>query len=77
MTELETHLLIAFENMQSEQETQFKVFQEAYEGLQSMFDITSKENATLRQQVSHLSEQVNALSSQLQKLGKYYSTKKP
>ncbi|WP_373272349.1 MbeD/MobD family mobilization/exclusion protein [Vibrio parahaemolyticus] len=40
-----------------------------------MFDTTSKENATLRQQVSNLSEQVNTLSTQLQLLERHYSTK--
>ncbi|WP_404819228.1 MbeD/MobD family mobilization/exclusion protein [Vibrio chemaguriensis] len=41
-----------------------------------MFNTTLKENATLCQQVSRLSEQVNGLNVQLQRLEKHYSTKR-
>lgn len=75
MTELEQQLLNAFENFQSQHEKQHKDFVTAYNNLAQMFDTTSKENATLRQQVGNLSEQVNILSTQLQQLERHYSTK--
>ncbi|MBO1110268.1 MbeD family mobilization/exclusion protein, partial [Plesiomonas shigelloides] len=75
MTELEQQLLTAFENLQSQHEKQHKDFVTAYNNLAQLFDTTSKENATLRQQVSHLSEQDNTLSNQLQQFERHYSTK--
>uniref|UniRef100_UPI001144175D MbeD family mobilization/exclusion protein n=1 Tax=Vibrio harveyi TaxID=669 RepID=UPI001144175D len=76
MTELEKQLLNAFEQLQQQHETQHKAFANAYKDLEKMFNTTLKENATLRQKVSKLSEQVNGLSVQLLQLEKHYSMKK-
>ncbi|MCU8300194.1 MbeD family mobilization/exclusion protein [Vibrio vulnificus] len=75
MTELEKQLLNAFEQLQQQHEAQHTAFADAYKDLEKMFNTTLKENATLRQQVSSLSEQVNGLNVQLQRLEKHYSTK--
>ncbi|NOI26762.1 MbeD family mobilization/exclusion protein [Vibrio mediterranei] len=74
MTELERLLLNAFENLQTQHEKQHKDFVTAYNGLVKMFETTSTENKKLRQQVSHLSKQVNNLSLDLQQLETFYST---
>jgi predicted nucleic acid-binding Zn-ribbon protein len=68
--------LNAFENLQTQHEKQHKDFVTAYNGLVKMFETTSTENKKLRQQVSKLSEQVNGLNVQLQRLEKHYSMKK-
>ncbi|NOI26831.1 MbeD family mobilization/exclusion protein [Vibrio mediterranei] len=77
MTELERLLLNAFENLQTQHEKQHKDFVTAYNDLVKMFETTSTENRKLRQQVSHLSKQVNNLSLDLQQLETFYSTKRP
>ncbi|WP_412767629.1 MbeD family mobilization/exclusion protein, partial [Vibrio anguillarum] len=58
MTELETQLLNAFEQLQTQHEKQHNDFVTSYNGLVQMFESTSKENNELRQQVSNLSRQV-------------------
>ncbi|NMU33680.1 MbeD family mobilization/exclusion protein [Vibrio parahaemolyticus] len=73
MTELEQQLLTAFENLQSQHAKQHKDFVTSYNNLAQMFDTTSKENATLRQQVSNLSRQVESLSAHLLQLEKRYN----
>ena len=65
MTELETQLLNAFEILQEEHEKQHQDFQNAYNRLEEMFSITSRENKMLNEQVNHLSDQVSSLSNQL------------
>jgi polyhydroxyalkanoate synthesis regulator phasin len=72
MTELEKQLLNAFESLQAQHEQQHSDFVKAYNNLHQMFEITSKENATLRREVSSLSEQVSNLSGQLQQLAMHY-----
>ncbi|MEZ8582957.1 MbeD family mobilization/exclusion protein, partial [Vibrio splendidus] len=62
MTELETQLLNAFEQLQTQHEKQHNDFVTSYNGLVQMFESTSKENNELRQQVSNLSRQVESLS---------------
>ncbi|MFA0008904.1 MbeD family mobilization/exclusion protein, partial [Vibrio sp. 10N.261.46.E12] len=66
MTELETQLLNAFEQLQTQHEKQHNDFVTSYNGLVQMFETTSKENNELRQQVSNLSRQVESLSAHLQ-----------
>ncbi|MBF4227630.1 MbeD family mobilization/exclusion protein [Vibrio lentus] len=73
MTELETQLLNAFEQLQTQHEKQHNDFVTSYNGLVQMFETTSKENNELRQQVSNLSRQVESLSAHLQQLEKRYN----
>ncbi|MEZ8518249.1 MbeD family mobilization/exclusion protein, partial [Vibrio cyclitrophicus] len=70
MTELETQLLNAFEQLQTQHEKQHNDFVTSYNGLVQMFETTSKENNELRQQVSNLSRQVESLSTHLLQLEK-------
>ncbi|WP_412767638.1 MbeD family mobilization/exclusion protein, partial [Vibrio anguillarum] len=58
MTELETQLLNAFEQLQTQHEKQHNDFVTSYNGLVQMLETTSKENNELRQQVGNLSRQV-------------------
>ncbi|MDF4861992.1 MbeD family mobilization/exclusion protein [Vibrio parahaemolyticus] len=73
MTELETQLLNAFEQLQTQHEKQHNDFVTSYNGLVQMFETTSKENSELRQQVSNLSRQVESLSAHLLQLEKRYN----
>ena len=73
MTELETQLLNAFEQLQTQHEKQHNDFVTSYNGLVQMFETTSKENNELRQQVSSLSRQVESLSAHLQQLEMRYN----
>ncbi|MEZ8481211.1 mobilization protein [Vibrio splendidus] len=73
MTELETQLLNAFEQLQTQHEKQHNDFVTSYNGLVQMFESTSKENNELRQQVSNLSRQVESLSAHLLQLEKRYN----
>ncbi|MEZ8605554.1 MbeD family mobilization/exclusion protein, partial [Vibrio splendidus] len=73
MTELETQLLNAFEQLQTQHEKQHNDFVTSYNGLVQMFETTSKENNELRQQVSNLSRQVESLSEHLLQLEKRYN----
>ncbi|MEZ8340354.1 MbeD family mobilization/exclusion protein [Vibrio splendidus] len=73
MTELETQLLNAFEQLQTQHEKQHNDFVTSYNGLVQMFESTSKENNELRQQVSNLSRQVESLSTHLLQLEKRYN----
>ncbi|MEZ8578087.1 MbeD family mobilization/exclusion protein [Vibrio splendidus] len=73
MTELETQLLNAFEQLQTQHEKQHNDFVTSYNGLVQMFETTSKENNELRQQVSNLSRQVESLSAHLLQLEKRYN----
>ena len=73
MTELETQLLNAFEQLQTQHEKQHNDFVTSYNGLVQMFETTSKENNELRQQVSNLSRQVESLSVHLLQLEKRYN----
>ncbi|WP_194591596.1 MbeD family mobilization/exclusion protein [Vibrio anguillarum] len=73
MTELETQLLNAFEQLQTQHEKQHNDFVTSYNGLVQMLETTSKENNELRQQVGNLSRQVESLSAHLQQLEKRYN----
>ncbi|MEZ8264978.1 MbeD family mobilization/exclusion protein [Vibrio sp. 10N.237.312.C02] len=74
MTELETQLLSAFEDLEKEHEKRHQDFVTAYNGLVKMFDATSLENKKLHLSVSHLTEQVQSLNAHLQRLEKRYNT---
>lgn len=75
MTELETHLLNALKRLEQQFNEQFTASQKMQSALHTMFEITSRENAALRQQVQALSKQVESLSGALQNLTARYSTK--
>ncbi|EKR7718173.1 MbeD family mobilization/exclusion protein [Salmonella enterica] len=68
MTELETQLLSAFEQLQQDYAQQLNAWEAASLELQKMFGITQRENARLSEQVSNLSRQVQSLSEQLRRL---------
>ncbi|EGK0769878.1 MbeD family mobilization/exclusion protein [Salmonella enterica] len=68
MTELETQLLSAFEQLQQDYVQQLNAWEAASSELQKMFGITQRENARLSEQVSALSQQVQSLSVQLRRL---------
>ena len=68
MTELETQLLSAFEQLQQDYAQQQTAWEAASSELQRMFGITQRENARLSEQVSNLSRQVQSLSEQLHRL---------
>nr|WP_172684463.1 MbeD family mobilization/exclusion protein [Yersinia frederiksenii] len=72
MTELETQLLRALEQLQSEFAQHYQDWEAAFAELQEMYIITSKENAQVRQEVRSLSGQVSSLSEQLQRLNTLY-----
>ena len=61
MTELETQLLSAFEQLQQDYAQQLNAWEAASLELQKMFGITQRENARLSEQVSNLSRQVQSL----------------
>lgn len=68
MTELETQLLNAFEQLQQDYAQQLSAWEAASSELQRMFGITQQENARLSERVSDLSRQVQSLSEQLRRL---------
>nr|WP_158695084.1 MbeD family mobilization/exclusion protein [Salmonella enterica] len=68
MTELETQLLSAFEQLQQDYAQQLNAWEAASLELQRMFGITQRENARLSERVSDLSRQVQSLSEQLRRL---------
>src|SRR5699024_6942828 len=74
MTELERHLLTAFERLEKSYSEQLETLQNAQNDLQTMFEHTSQENRQLKRQVNSLNEQITALSGQVQQLAKLYST---
>jgi seryl-tRNA synthetase len=73
MTELEIQLLNAFEQLQTQHETQQNEFVMLYKDLVKRFEKSSEDNQRLKSSVSGLIEQVNSLTNQLQQLEKQYS----
>ena len=65
MTRMEEQLLSALEALQSDYERQHREWQTASEGLRTMFERTSAENAALQERVERLSGQVTRLSEVL------------
>lgn len=70
MTELETQLLAALEQLQQDYSQRLDEWASVSVDLQKMFSITQRENARLSEQVSSLSRQVQSLSEQLHRLSK-------
>ena len=80
MTELETHLLNALEQLQQDYMQRLSEWESAFVELQKMFPLTQRDNAMLNervmqlsQQVQHLSEQTERLSEQTERLSQLYS----
>jgi len=74
MTELEKHLLNAFERLEKHYNEQQISLDQAQKDLQKMFEHTSQENQKLQRHIMTLSTQVNTLSKQVMQLEKSYNT---
>ena len=70
MTELETQLLTALTQLESEFRAQNRASEKAQTALREMFEATSQENKRLQAQVMQLNSQVNGLIEQLQRLSR-------
>ncbi|EOX1642390.1 MbeD family mobilization/exclusion protein [Escherichia coli] len=69
MTELETHLLNALEQLQQDYMQRLSEWESAFVELQKMFSLTQRDNAMLNERVMQLSQQVQHLSEQTERLG--------
>ncbi|EGP4258246.1 MbeD family mobilization/exclusion protein [Escherichia coli] len=58
MTELETHLLNALEQLQQDYMQRLSEWESAFVELQKMFSLTQRDNAMLNERVMQLSQQV-------------------
>ena len=58
MTELETHLLNALEQLQQDYMQRLNEWESAFVELQKMFSLTQRDNAMLNERVMQLSQQV-------------------
>ncbi|MGP3221192.1 MbeD family mobilization/exclusion protein [Serratia bockelmannii] len=72
MTELETQLLNALEQLQQDYGQRLKEWESAFEALQRMYARTSAENQQLTGRVERLSELVNGLSTQVRQFAALY-----
>lgn len=61
MTELETHLLNALEQLQQDYMQRLNEWESAFVELQKMFSLTQRDNAMLNERVMQLSQQVQHL----------------
>ncbi|HDQ1638467.1 TPA: MbeD family mobilization/exclusion protein [Escherichia coli] len=68
MTELETHLLNALEQLQQDYMQRLNEWESAFVELQKMFSLTQRDNAMLNERVMQLSQQVQHLSEQTEHL---------
>ena len=73
MTELETHLLNALEQLQQDYMLRLNEWESAFVELQRMFSFTQRDNAMLNEQVMQLSQQVQHLSERTERLSQLYS----
>ncbi|HGC1852021.1 TPA: MbeD family mobilization/exclusion protein [Escherichia coli] len=62
MTELETHLLNALEQLQQDYMQRLSEWESAFVELQKMFSLTQRDNAMLNERVMQLSQQVQHLT---------------
>ncbi|MUG05572.1 MbeD family mobilization/exclusion protein [Bombella sp. ESL0378] len=69
MTELETLLLSALEDLQKTYKTHEKTWQQERAALHAMFEATQQDNAALREQLDRLSGQFSSLSALLSRSG--------
>ncbi|CAB1228989.1 MbeD family mobilization/exclusion protein [Serratia marcescens] len=72
MTELETQLLSALEQLQQDYGQRLTEWENAFEALQRMYERTSAENQQLTGRVEQLSTLVNGLSTQVQQFADLY-----
>ena len=72
MTELETQLLSALEQLQQDYLKRLEEWESAFGALQHMYERTSVENQQLSGRVERLSELVNGLSTQVQQFAALY-----
>ncbi|EAB7802662.1 MbeD family mobilization/exclusion protein [Salmonella enterica] len=73
MTELETHLLNALEQLQQDYMQRLSEWESVFVELQKMFSLTQRDNAMLNERVMQLSQQVKHLSEQTERLSQLYS----
>ncbi|EBO3282890.1 MbeD family mobilization/exclusion protein [Salmonella enterica subsp. enterica serovar Typhimurium var. 5-] len=73
MTELETHLLNALEQLQQDYMQRLSEWESVFVELQKMFSLTQRDNAMLNERVMQLSQQVQHLSEQTERLSQLYS----
>ncbi|HHW7566563.1 TPA: MbeD family mobilization/exclusion protein [Escherichia coli] len=73
MTELETHLLNALEQLQQDYMQLLSEWESAFVELHKMFSLTQRDNAMLNERVMQLSQQVQHLSEQTERLSQLYS----
>ncbi|EPA8663577.1 MbeD family mobilization/exclusion protein [Escherichia coli] len=74
MRELEMHLLNALEQLQQEYTQRLNEWESAFAHLQQMFEVTRQENGELRTQCSDLSQQVQILAGQVDRLSRLFIT---
>ncbi|EER0906894.1 MbeD family mobilization/exclusion protein [Escherichia coli] len=74
MTELEMHLLNALEQLQQDYMQRLKDWESAFTDLQHMFELTRQENGQLREQCDDLSQQVQRLAGQVDRLSRLFIT---
>lgn len=70
MTELETQLLSALEQLQQDYSQRLDEWENAFVELRKMCGLMQRENGRLSEQVSNLSMQVQSLSEQLHRLSR-------
>jgi MbeD/MobD like. len=70
MTELETQLLSALEQLQNDYAQQLAEWENVCVELRAMYGRMQQDNATLSGQVQHLGKQVQILSAQLSRLSR-------
>ncbi|MBL6384517.1 MbeD family mobilization/exclusion protein [Escherichia coli] len=74
MTELEMHLLNALEQLQQDYTQRLKDWESVFTDLQHMFELTRQENGQLREQCDDLSQQVQRLAGQVDRLSRLFIT---
>ncbi|STI05292.1 MobD [Escherichia coli] len=73
MTELETHLLNALEQLQQDYMQRLSEWESAFVGIAEDVSLTQRDNAMLNERVMQLSQQVQHLSEQTERLSQLYS----
>lgn len=70
MTELETQLLSALEQLQQDYSQRLDEWESAFVELRKMYGLTQRDNARLNEAVSSLSQRVQSLSEQVRRLSR-------
>ncbi|ECN4183161.1 MbeD family mobilization/exclusion protein [Salmonella enterica] len=74
MTELEGHLLNALEHLQQDYMRRLNEWESAFAELQKMHAVTQQNNAILNERVENLSQQVQLLAGQVDRLSRLFIT---